>query len=104
MKHLMNLINVATEIIIHLYLLHHLLKHLQIIMLDISIHQITLTLTEVHLPICHHHLLMLIPTMVPGMADHPTLNLRLIIICNHQITFTLTEVHLQAYHHHLMHI
>ena len=43
MKHLMNLINVATEIIIHLYLLHLLHKHRQIIILDIYIHQITLT-------------------------------------------------------------
>ena len=100
MKHLMNLINVATEIIMHLYLLHRLPKHLQIIILDICIHQITLTLTEVHLP-TYHHLLMHIQVTVPGMVVLPTLSLRF-IICNHQITLTLTEVHLPAYHH--MHI
>ena len=68
MKHLMNLINVATEIIIHLYLLDRLPKHLQIIIIDIRNHQITLTLTEVHLPAYHHHHLMHIRTMVPGMV------------------------------------
>jgi len=101
MKHLMNLINVATEITIHLYLLHRLPKHLQIIILDIYIHQIILTSTEVHLRAYHH--LMHIRAMVPGMVL-PTLSLQLIIICNHQITLTLTEVHLRAYHHLLMHI
>lgn len=67
MKHLMNLINVATEIIMHLYLLHRLPKHLQIISIDICIHQITLTLIEVHLP-TYHLLLMHILAMVPGMV------------------------------------
>jgi len=103
MKHLTNLINVVTEITIHLYLLHRLPKHLQIIILDICIHQIILTLTEVHLRAYHHHLIH-IRTMVPGMVVLPTLSsLQLIIIFNHQITFTLTEVHIPAYHHHHHH-
>ena len=67
MKHLMNLTNVATEIIMHLYLLDRLPKHLQIIILDICSPQITLTLTEVHLP-AYLLLLMYIRAMVPGMV------------------------------------
>ena len=78
MKRLMNLINEATEIIMHRYLLHRLPKHLQIIILDICIHQITLTLTEVHLP-TYHHLLMHIRAMAPGMVVRPTLLLGLIM-------------------------
>ena len=100
MKHLMNLINVATEIIMHLYLLPRLPKHLQIIILDICIHQITLTLTEVLLPT--YHLLIHIRTMVPDMVVLPTLSILLIIICNHQIILTLTEVRLPAYHIHIL--
>lgn len=101
MKHLMNLINVAIEIIIHLYL-QHLPKHFQIIILDTRIHQITST--EVHLR-AYHRLLMHIRVMVLGMVVLPTLSPSLIIMCNHQITLTLTEVHLPACHHHLiMHI
>ena len=88
MKHLMNLINVAIEIIIHLYLQHRL-------------HQITLI--EVHLR-AYRHLLMYIRAMVPGMVVLPTLTLRLTIMCNHQITLTLTEVHLPVYHLLLIHI
>ena len=102
MKHHMNLINVVTEITIHLYLLHRLPKHLQIIILDICIHQITLNLTEVHLRAYHHHLLIHIRAMVLGMVVL-TIRLRIIIICNHQIILTLTEVHLPAFHL-LMHI
>ena len=68
MKHLMNLTNVATEIIMHLYLLDRLPKHLQIIILDICNPQITLTLTEVHLPAYLLLLLMYIRAMVPGMV------------------------------------
>ena len=78
MRHLMNLINVVTEIIMLLYRLHRLPKHLQIILLDIYIHQITLTLTEVHLP-AYHLLLMHIRAMVPGMVVLPTLLLGLIM-------------------------
>ena len=62
MKPLTNLINVATEIIIHLCLLDH--KHLQRILLDIYNNQITLSLTEVvYLPI-YRLLPMHIPVMV----------------------------------------
>ena len=67
MKHLMNLINAATEIIMHLYLLHRLPNHLQIIIIDICIHQITLTLIEVRLRTYHLHL-MHIWAMVPDMV------------------------------------
>ena len=67
MKHLMNLINAATEIIMHLYLLHRLPNHLQIIIIDICIHQITLTLIEVRLRTYHLHL-MHIRAMVPDMV------------------------------------
>jgi len=57
------LINVATEIIMHLYLDRRPKHLLQIILLDIRTHQIILSLIEVlHLPLTH------IRTMVPDMV------------------------------------
>ena len=69
MKHLMNLINVAIEIIIHLYLQHRL-------------HQITLI--EVHLPV-YHLLLIHIRVMAPGMV------VLIIIIINIMDTILVLE-------------
>ena len=55
------------------------LPTLILLLITICNHQIILTLTEVHLPACHH-LLMHIRAMVLGMVVLPTLSLRITII------------------------
>lgn len=91
MKPLMNLINVATGTIIYLYLLDRFPKHLQIILIDICNHQITLSLTEVvRLPGCLL-LLMHIRVMAPGMVvlevppTHPIISLPSLSVLVHHI-------------------